>query len=105
MAQLDNAADSDSEERGFESLRAGQKCNSAFVVLLYFFILNQTKGFEQGGSEAEENSPVDCFCRRGQAARGAIDALHRKNPLCSTKKTNSSFLGGFVLFLLNSVCS
>ncbi len=25
MAQLDNAADSDSEERGFKSLRAGQK--------------------------------------------------------------------------------
>ena len=25
MAQLDNAADSDSEERGFESLWAGQK--------------------------------------------------------------------------------
>ena len=24
VAQLDNAADSDSEERGFESLRAGQ---------------------------------------------------------------------------------
>ena len=26
VAQLDNAADSDSEERGFESLRAGQTC-------------------------------------------------------------------------------
>ena len=25
MAQLDNAADSDSEDRGFESLQAGQK--------------------------------------------------------------------------------
>ncbi len=25
VAQLDNAADSDSEERGFESLQAGQK--------------------------------------------------------------------------------
>ena len=25
VAQLDNAADSDSEDRGFESLRAGQK--------------------------------------------------------------------------------
>ena len=28
MAQLDNAADSDSEERGFESLWAGQKRNN-----------------------------------------------------------------------------
>ena len=28
VAQLDNAADSDSEERGFESLRAGQKKES-----------------------------------------------------------------------------
>ena len=60
MAQLDNAADSDSEERGFESLWAGQK-NTAPCGAVVFFIYNQTKGFGQGGSEAEENSPVDCF--------------------------------------------
>ena len=29
VAQLDNAADSDSEDRGFESLRAGQKRTSS----------------------------------------------------------------------------
>ena len=38
MAQLDNAADSDSEERGFESLWAGQKSNTTFVVLLFLSI-------------------------------------------------------------------
>ena len=74
MAQLDNAADSDSEERGFESLRAGQKDNSILVVPLSFFVFNQTKGFEQGGSVAEENSPVDCFRRRGNERSEAIDA-------------------------------
>ena len=47
MAQLDNAADSDSEERGFESLRAGQKNNNGtLAVPLLFFSFNQTKGFE-----------------------------------------------------------
>ena len=35
VAQLDNAADSDSEERGFESLRAGQKQSIAKAVLCF----------------------------------------------------------------------
>ena len=38
VAQLDNAADSDSEERGFESLRAGQKKTSLCGV---FFIQSE----------------------------------------------------------------
>ena len=38
VAQLDNAADSDSEDRGFESLRADQKKKaSALVVGASFF--------------------------------------------------------------------
>ena len=43
MAQLDNAADSDSEERGFESLRAGQNenpvdcCRRDFRFVLFIF--------------------------------------------------------------------
>ena len=32
MAQLDNAADSDSEERGFESLQAGQQKRTFVLV-------------------------------------------------------------------------
>ena len=40
MAQLDNAADSDSEERGFESLWAGQK-NKDFFGSPYFFIQSE----------------------------------------------------------------
>ena len=39
MAQLDNAADSDSEERGFESLWAGQK--SASFDLSIFILCPQ----------------------------------------------------------------
>ena len=34
MAQLDNAADSDSEERGFESLPAGQNKKSQNLAFL-----------------------------------------------------------------------
>ena len=42
MAQLDNAADSDSEERGFESLQAGQfkkesiRKDGFFFLILYY---------------------------------------------------------------------
>ena len=36
MAQLDNAADSDSEDRGFESLQAGQKKSIDLVSVLFF---------------------------------------------------------------------
>ena len=43
MAQLDNAADSDSEERGFESLWAGQNKASTLVVGASIF---DNKGFE-----------------------------------------------------------
>ena len=42
MAQLDNAADSDSEERGFESLRAGQKIDK--LRLVDFFIRCESDG-------------------------------------------------------------
>ena len=50
-------------------------------------VLDQYKGFEQGGSEAEENSPVDCFRRRGQGAkRREGDGSRRKNPLLSAMK-------------------
>ena len=80
MAQPDNAADSDSEERGFESLRAGQKI---ITVPLWcrccFLVYNQTKGFEQGGSAAEENSPVDCFRRRGEVASVSCGQLSERN--------------------------
>ena len=41
MAQLDNAAESDSEERGFKSLWAGQKKNKhAMVFVLFYFFVN-----------------------------------------------------------------
>ena len=36
VAQLDNAADSDSEERGFKSLRAGQIKQSPYMGVALF---------------------------------------------------------------------
>ena len=39
MAQLDNAADSDSEERGFESLWAGQKIDEFRQKFVDFYLL------------------------------------------------------------------
>ncbi len=38
VAQLDNAVDSDSKERGFESLRAGHKERDLTFCLISFFI-------------------------------------------------------------------
>ena len=47
VAQLDNAADSDSEERGFESLRAGQSRASTrrrvVEALLFFSFFSRVK--------------------------------------------------------------
>ena len=55
VAKLDIAVDSDSKGRGFESLRAGQKKENADRRSVFSFF--SSEGFEQGGSEAEENSP------------------------------------------------
>ncbi len=48
MAQPDNAADSDSEERGFESLWAGQKssllCNGDFLSIAKAMVYHHTVG-------------------------------------------------------------
>ncbi len=86
MAQLDNAADSDSEERGFESLWAGQKNITVPKVPLYFFSYVQAEGFEQGGSEAEENAPGDHFRRRGNERSEAIVRQHGTKSLWAGQK-------------------
>ena len=58
MAQLDNAADSDSEEQGFESLRAGQKMKSdAEGIALHFLVSKETKGFEKDGLPTGKSQP------------------------------------------------
>ena len=57
---------------------------SGAVFFVYIII---TKGFEQGGSEAEENSPVDCFRRRGNERSEAIGAAAPgQNPSGRAKK-------------------
>ena len=63
MAQLDNAADSDSEDRGFESLRAGQEISRLGEAGNFFF----KKGFE--GRAAQSNAPVERCDRERPSAR------------------------------------
>ena len=54
MAQLDNAADSDSEERGFKSLWAGQKKITHFCVVSFLFL--HQEGFEpEMGANSEQS--------------------------------------------------
>ena len=86
MAQLDNAADSDSEERGFESLWAGQKKLRHLVCRNFFCSDSNTEGFEQGGSEAEENAPGEHFRRRGNERSEAIVRQHGTKSLWAGQK-------------------
>ena len=57
MAQLDNATDSDSGDRGFKSLWAGQNNNG---YPKWVPVIIRPKGFE-GERAVGKNSPVDCF--------------------------------------------
>ena len=60
--------------------------------VLFFGMDLCSSGFEQGGSEAEENSPVDCFCRRGNERSEAIGAeAPRQNPFQRAKLKESTF--------------
>ena len=54
------------------------------MVGLYCFLY--IWGSNKEGALAEENSPVDCFCRRGNERSEAIGALRRKTPTVSTKE-------------------
>ena len=78
VAQLDNAADSDSEERGFESLRAGQN-------FIYALIRDSNPERAQG---VKKNSVGHCFL-----------ALWCADGYCLQSKRSSSrknALGGFI---------
>ena len=88
IAELCNGSttESDSVCWGSNPYSAANEKASTFRLVLFLVIIQQ--GFEQGGSVAEENSPVDCFRRRGQAAiGGAKGALHPKISLfrCQNK--------------------
>ena len=94
VAQLDNAADSDSEERGFESLQAGQFKKETIQsrgFLLNFRIF--VKGFEQ----AVKKQSGGLFFRRGNEQSEAIGAgAPRKNPFKRAKK-NEAFTSFFFI--------
>ena len=53
----------------------GQFIRRAFLFLVVI------EGFEQGGSEAEENSPVECFCRRANEQSEAREATASEKSL------------------------
>ena len=69
MAQLDNAADSDSEERGFESLRAGQKesTNLCGWCFLFSFEVNARDSNPERARSVKKNSVGHCFLAKGCA--------------------------------------
>ena len=84
VAQLDNAADSDSEERGFESLRAGQteSINRTVGALFFSPIGIRTRRERSGRKQFGElflPTWATSVCE-------AIDALRRKNPFERAKK-------------------
>ena len=83
MAQLDNAADSDSEERGFESLRAGQKQKqSPFAVIVFVFHFYTPKGFEQG---VKKQSGGLFFSRGNERSEAIGAAAPGQNPFGRAK--------------------
>ena len=60
MAQLDNAADSDSEERGFKSLRAGQK-KKAPTLVVGAILLDRRDSKPERARSVKQNSLGNCF--------------------------------------------
>ena len=63
-----------------------------FSVMFLFFC--KKTGFEREGALAEENSPVDCFCRRGH-----VGALRRSESPMDHQKAEIPF-GCFGFFFL-----
>ena len=63
---------------------------SAIVLPFVFFDKIRSKGFEQGGSEAEENASGKHFRRRGNERSEAIGAAAlEQNPLLSAKESTT----------------
>ena len=90
MAQLDNAADSDSEERGFESLQAGQRTE------FQPFGWNSVVQFVGIRTSRKKNSPVDCFLGAATSVSEAIGtAVPRQNPFKRAKNPSDDSLRDF----------
>ncbi len=64
VAQLDSAADSDSEGRGFESLRADQKRQTCFSGLFVSFLSHEQSNIMYFGAILIENRSVFMFKSR-----------------------------------------
>ncbi len=86
--------------RGFESLALRQKQNHP-LGWFCFLVRIKKQGIRTRREQtkfAEENSPVDCFRRRGNERSEAREhGSARKNPLLSAKNNESTF-GRFVVF-------
>ena len=67
-------------------------------VWLFYFLFARDSNKEGAGTPAEENSPADCFCRRGQGAsrREGIRQYAEKIP-CSLHSHIAKFCLFFVL--------
>ncbi len=108
VAKLDIAADSDSEGRGFESLRAGHKVQHPLYVGAVLFCFGGIRTLR--GSERKKNRPVACFSRRGarraptcgESARSGT-ALPYRHPSGRAKSTASTLCGCCTFFVLEGI--
>ena len=75
-----------------------KKLRLRFLRKRSFSFRSKREGFEQGGrtrQRSEENSPVDCFRRRGQRAKRGEGAAAPQNPSGRAKKSDKFRLVGF----------
>ncbi len=101
LAQLDRVSGYGPEGQGFESLTARHEKRGSTRVGPFFFFVKLQKGFEQGGSVAEENSPVDCFRRRGNERSEAIARQRGTKSLTARhEKRGSTRVGPFFFFII-----
>ena len=70
-------------------------------VWLFYFLFARDSNKEGAGSPAEENSPADCFCRRGQGAsrREGIRQYAEKIP-CSPPKMKKLYRKVWLFYFL-----
>ena len=89
MAQLDNAADSDSEDRGFESLRAGQEISRLTEAGDFFLKRRDSKDERDRATVRWTDATAS-----DQAPAGA-----RIESCLGRQRKALAFAGAFLLFL------
>ena len=86
MAQLDNATDSDSGDRGFKSLRAGQNLWGTKVAPHKFLSDQCPLGFEGDRAERSEVKTSQCDVFRPANKSQVVKRKNVKKKLLKTEK-------------------